>query len=135
MELHASPMREKAVIFIILSPSIFFPKIYETIAEIIAKIEEQALTSKNLKDILVDVLEKTDTITDIIKNLGIENISDNETLRKIVQQVIKDNPDTVQDYKSGHDRAMKFFMGQVMKQTKGKANPKIATDLLIEELK
>ena len=107
----------------------------ERFLELIAKIEEQALTSKNLKDILVDVLEKTDTITDIIKNLGIENISDNETLRKIVQQVIKDNPDTVQDYKSGHDRAMKFFMGQVMKQTKGKANPKIATDLLIEELK
>ena len=88
-----------------------------------------------MKDTVEDVLEKTDTITDIIKNLGIENISDNETLRKIVQQVIKDNPDTVQDYKSGHDRAMKFFMGQVMKQTKGKANPKIATDLLIEELK
>ena len=53
-----------------------------------------------------------------------------EQLKKIVEN----NPDSVKDYKEGKDRAIKFLMGQVMKETKGQANPKMAMDILQKEL-
>ena len=56
-------------------------------------------------------------------------------IRNIIKEIIKNNPDSVNDYKNGHDRAIKFLMGQVMKETKGKANPKLANEILVDELK
>ena len=50
-------------------------------------------------------------------------------------KVIEANKESVDDYKAGHDRAIKYLMGQVMKESKGSANPKMAMDILIEELK
>lgn len=102
--------------------------------ELISFIDDGTLTSKNLKDILTEVLEKTIPIADIIKNLGIENITDDTALRDIIKTIVSNNLETKQDYLAGHDRAIKFFMGQVMKETKGKANPKIAMNILTEEL-
>ena len=70
-----------------------------------------------------------------MKENGIENINDDSEIREIIKKIIKNNPDSVNDYKNGHDRAIKFLMGQVMKETKGKVNPKIANEILIEELR
>ena len=67
-------------------------------------------------------------------NSFIENITDDTEIRNIIKEVISSNEESVTDYKNGHDRAIKFLMGQVMKMTKGKANPKMAMDILIEEL-
>ena len=88
-----------------------------------------------IKEILDEVLESDKSIEEIIKEKGIENITDDSEIREIIKSIINNNPDSVNDYKNGHDRAIKFLMGQVMKETKGKANPKIANDILIEELK
>ena len=86
-------------------------------------------------DIIIDdVLESNKTIKEIIKEKGIENITDDTEIRNIIKEVIISNEESVTDYKNGHDRAIKFLMGQVMKMTKGKANPKMAMDILIEEL-
>ena len=52
----------------------------------------------------------------------------------LLKEIILSNPESVNDYKAGHDRAIKYLMGQVMKETKGKANPKMAMDILVEEL-
>ena len=102
--------------------------------ELIKNIEDNTLTSKNLKDILDTVLESTDSIEKIIKDSGIENITDDSAIREVIKTVINNNPQSVEDYKQGHDRAVKFLMGQVMKETKGSANPKLAMDILLEEL-
>ncbi len=53
---------------------------------------------------------------------------------EIIDEVIKENPDSVVDYHNGHDRCIKFLMGQVMKKSKGKADPKTAMELLIQKL-
>ena len=89
---------------------------------------------KNLKDILDIVLESDKSIKDIMTEQGIENITDDSEIRNIVKEIISNNPESVNDYKAGHDRAIKYLMGQVMKETKGKANPKMAMDILVEEL-
>ena len=106
----------------------------ERMVELVNKISDNTLTSKNLKDILDKVLEEDKSISEIIKESGIENITDDTALREIIKKIISENSESVTDYKKGHDRAIKFLMGQVMKETKGSANPKLAMNIPIEEL-
>ena len=106
----------------------------ERFIELINKMEDNTLTSKNLKDILDKILEETSSIEEIIKSSGIENITDDSAIRDVVKAVIAENPGSVEDYKTGHDRAIIYLMGQVMKASRGSANPKMAMDILIEEL-
>ena len=96
--------------------------------------DDKTLTSKNLKDILDDVLESNKNITEIMKDKGIENITDDKEIREVIKRIINDNPESVNDYKNGHDRAIKYLMGQVMKETRGKVNPGVAMEILTEEL-
>lgn len=107
----------------------------ERFLELIKNMENNTLTSKNLKDILDKILEDTSSIEEIIKVSGIENITDDSAIREVVKKVIEANPESVDDYKAGHDRAIKYLMGQVMKESRGSANPKMAMDILQEELK
>lgn len=106
----------------------------ERFKDLIDKMETGTLTSKNLKDILDKVLEEDKAIDDIIKEAGIENITDTTALREVIKKIISENESSVNDYKAGHDRTIKYFMGQIMKETKGSANPKLAMNILIEEL-
>ncbi|MBR3210685.1 MAG: Asp-tRNA(Asn)/Glu-tRNA(Gln) amidotransferase subunit GatB [Bacilli bacterium] len=107
----------------------------ERFIELVKVYQEGTITSKNLKEMLDTILESKDSIQDIMKEIGIENISDDSELRNIIKEILKKNPESVSDYQNGHDRAIKFLMGQVMKETKGKANPRLANDILLEELK
>ena len=62
--------------------------------------------------------------------MGLEQISDSNLLQELVLKVIENNTESVNDYKNGHDRALKFLMGQIMKESKGKANPKQVDEIL-----
>ena len=106
----------------------------EKFLDLVKKVEDNTLTSKNLKDILDTILESDKTIDEIIKEKGISNITDSNMLQDIVLKVISENPDSVNDYKAGKDRAIKYLMGQIMKETKGSANPKLVNEILINEL-
>ena len=103
-------------------------------SDLVKKMEDNTLTSKNLKDILDKILESDKSIDEIIKECGISNITDSNMLRDIVLKVINDNPDSVNDYKADKDRAIKYLMGQIMKETKGSANPKLVNEILEIEL-
>ena len=106
----------------------------ERFLELITLLDNNTLTSKNLKEILDMILESDQSIQEIMSEQGIENITDDGEIREVIKNIISLNPESVADYKNGHDRAIKFLMGQVMKETKGKANPKLAMDILTEEL-
>ena len=97
-------------------------------------VSDGTLSSKNLKDVLENVMTSTDSIKSILDNSGVQNITDNSIINDIVNKVILVNKASVDDYKAGHDRAVKYLMGQIMKETKGSVNPKIAMDILLEEL-
>ncbi|MBN2015275.1 Asp-tRNA(Asn)/Glu-tRNA(Gln) amidotransferase subunit GatB [Candidatus Dojkabacteria bacterium] len=73
--------------------------------------------------------------SDIVKEKGLEQVSDESEVEKVVDQVIKENSGPVEDYRGGKENALQFLVGQVMRQTKGKANPKVADKLLREKLK
>ena len=106
----------------------------ERFLELIKYYEDGTITSKNLKEMLDTILESTSSISDIIKERGISNITDDNEIRELIKTIISNNPESVNDFKNGHDRALKFFMGQIMKETKGKANPRMANEILLEEL-
>ena len=102
--------------------------------ELVNSYSAGTITSKNLKDMLDNILESDKSIKDIIKEQGIENITNDDEIRNVIVDIIKNNPESVEDFKNGHDRAIKYLMGQVMKETKGKANPRLANEILLEEL-
>ena len=102
--------------------------------DLVSKLNDGSLTSKNVKDILELVLTSSLSIEEIIKKVGISNITDTLALEEIVLNVISNNPDSVSDYKAGKDRAIKYLMGQIMKETKGSANPKLVNEILTREL-
>ena len=102
--------------------------------DLVSKVNDGSLTSKNVKDILELVLTSSLSIEEIIKKVGISNITDTGALEEIVLNVISNNPDSVSDYKAGKDRAIKYLMGQIMKETKGSANPKLVNEILTSEL-
>lgn len=106
----------------------------EKFLDLVSKVNDGSLTSKNVKDILELVLTSSLSIEEIIKKAGISNITDTLALEEIVLNVISNNPDSVSDYKAGKDRAIKYLMGQIMKETKGSANPKLVNEILTREL-
>ena len=106
----------------------------ERFIELVNDYSSNTITSKNLKEIIDEIMESNKSIKEIIKENGIENITDDTEIRKVVKEIITSNPESVNDYKNGHDRAIKYLMGQVMKETHGRVNPKIAMDILVEEL-
>ena len=79
-------------------------------------------------------MESEKSIQEIIKEAGIQNITDNSAITEMIRKIIDENPESVADYKAGKDRAIKYLMGQVMKESKGTLNPAMAMDILKEEL-
>ena len=106
----------------------------EKMIDLVEKIDNNTLSSKNLKEIIDDILESDKSISEIMKDKNITNITDTSLLKEVVAKVINENPESVADYKAGKDRALKYLMGQIMKETKGSANPKIVNEILIKEL-
>ena len=102
--------------------------------DLVNKASTRELTSKNIKEILVDILETERSVGDIIKDRGIDNITDDSLVKNIILQVLSENEESVKDYLEGHDRALKYLMGQVMKLSKGQADPLLASNLLKDAL-
>ena len=69
-----------------------------------------------------------------VEDKGMVQLSDVSVLGPMVTKVVDDNPQSVEDFKNGKDRAIGFLVGQIMKQTRGKANPKVVNQLLNKEL-
>ena len=67
---------------------------------------------------------------EIIDQKGLKSIDDTGALTSIINNILDNNPESIKDYFEGRDRAIKFLMGQVMKETKGSANPKMVNDIL-----
>ena len=106
----------------------------EKFIELTNNISDNTLTSKNLKEIIDTIMESEKSIQEIVKEAGIKNITDDTAIKEMINKVISENPDSVADYKAGKDRAIKYLMGQVMKESKGTLNPSMAMNILKEEL-
>lgn len=101
----------------------------ENLAKLIAMIDSGKISSKQAKDIIDDVMEGKDPEA-VVKEKGLEQVSDTGMLEGLVKEVLDANPQAIEDFKAGKDRAVGFLVGQVMKMSKGKANPGMVNEIL-----
>lgn len=106
----------------------------EKFKTVVNKLDSGEIPNKVFKDILVDLLETNKSFEEIIKDNNIETISDTSSLLEVVTTVLDNNEANIIEYKNGHDRVLKFLMGQIMKETKGSANPALVNKILLEEI-
>ena len=113
-----------------------FPLSPERLAGLVKMVEANEVNSNQAREIFAKMLEAGVDANKAKEMLGISSqISDLEFIKETINKVLEDNPQAIIDYKEGKGRALGFLVGQTMKMTQGKINPKLTTDLLLEELK
>ena len=107
----------------------------ENLAELIALIEKGTISNNIGKQILVeDMITKGEKASAIVEKKGLSQISDEGAIKSIVENIINSHPKEVESYKNGKTNLLGFFVGQVMKETKGRANPKTVNELVRQML-
>lgn len=104
------------------------------LAEMLKLQESGIISSKIAKTVFEEMFQTGVDPKIIVEKKGLVQISDLDQLEEIVEQVLKANPQAITDYRDGKDRALKYMIGQVMKETRGKANPQILNQLIFEKL-
>lgn len=102
----------------------------ESLGELISLIESGEISGKMGKEVFEAMFREKKRPRQVIEEKGLKQISDSSSLEKIIQEVITQNPDAVKNYKAGKKASFGFFVGQVMKSTKGQANPQLVNGLL-----
>ena len=111
------------------------PVTSETLANLIAKIEDGTISGKGAKDVLDFMFENESYDIDaIIEKLGLKQVSDDGAILAIIDDIISKNEDKVAEFKAGKEKLFGFFVGQVMKASKGSANPAKVNELLKQRL-
>jgi len=103
------------------------------LVDLVKIVEDGKISSKQAKEVLSKVLEEKEEPLKIIKKLGLEQISDENTIREIVIPIIEEHLDLIEEYRKGRN-VFDFFVGMVMKQTRGKANPSVTAKIIKEEI-
>ncbi len=98
--------------------------------DLIDLIENKTITNNIAKSLIIKLVENGGNVKEIVEKEGMGAISDTGALNKIIEDIIKANPNQVAQYKAGKEKLFGFFVGQVMKQTQGRANPAVLNDLI-----
>lgn len=106
----------------------------EHLAELLQMIDENLISGKIGKEVLEKAFESGQSPRTVVEEEGLLQISDQGELEEIIDKVIAANPDSVEKYRGGTTKVIGFLVGQVMKETKGKANPKVVNELLLKKI-
>jgi aspartyl-tRNA(Asn)/glutamyl-tRNA(Gln) amidotransferase subunit B len=107
----------------------------ETLSELIMEIDRGIITGKTAQDVFLEMASTGKYPSILIQDNGLTQIGSSSELEPIILQIIQDNPEQVEKYRSGNERLFTFFVGQAMKKTNGKGNPQIIKELLERFLK
>jgi aspartyl-tRNA(Asn)/glutamyl-tRNA(Gln) amidotransferase subunit B len=107
----------------------------EELGALVRAVEEGRISGKQGKDVLAEMFKTGKGAEKVIEEQGLAQVSDAGEIEKIVTDVLASNPEQLAAYRGGKEALFGFFVGQVMKVSKGKANPKIVNELLKEKLK
>ena len=106
----------------------------EHICQLVALIENGTISGKIAKIVFEEMFATGEKPEKIVADKGLVQVSDISAIKTIIAEVISENPDSVEGYRSGKDKLFGFFVGQVMKKSGGKANPGMVNDLLKKAL-
>ena len=104
----------------------------DNLAELISLIEKGTISNNIGKQIIIEMMKDGTKASVIVEKKGLSQISDEGAIKELVQKVVDAHPNEVEAYKNGKTNLLGFFVGQVMKETKGRANPKTVNELLRE---
>ena len=104
------------------------------LTKLINLVEKGTISSKIAKEVFNELIENGGDPEEIVKEKGLLQISDEGELRSMVNDVLDNNGQSIEDYKSGKGKAVGFLVGQIMKASKGKANPQLVNKLIVEEI-
>ena len=107
----------------------------ENFGKLILLVSENYLNKNSAKELLEEVYFSNDDPVRLSEERGLQRIEDTSELKKIISVVLKNNPNAVNDYHKGKETSVRFLIGQVMKESKGKANPQTAENEIIDQLK
>jgi len=105
-----------------------------TLAELTTLIENGTISGKIAKDILPELLTQGGSAKELVERKGLTQISDTSALEAMIEQVLQANPKELEQYRNGKTKLIGFFVGQVIKQTGGRADPKLTHQLLAQKL-
>ncbi|HQQ51463.1 MAG TPA: Asp-tRNA(Asn)/Glu-tRNA(Gln) amidotransferase subunit GatB, partial [Spirochaetota bacterium] len=106
----------------------------QNLAILLKRIDDATISGKIAKTVFEEMLKTGNDPDAIINEKGLRQVTDTAAIESIIDEVIKSNPKSVEDFRSGKDKALKFLIGQVMKESRGKANPQIVNDIMIQKL-
>ncbi len=104
------------------------------LAKLIQLIDDNTISGKIAKTVFSTMLETGNDPDAIVEEKQLKQVTDLSSIEKLVDEVIRNNQQSVDDYKSGKEKALKFLVGQIMKESRGKANPQIVNELLVKKL-
>ena len=107
---------------------------YEYLGTLINMVDKKELSNSQAKDVVLPLVMQNQDPVKVVNEKGLKQVSDSSSILPIILEVLSEQPQSVADYKAGKDRAIKFMVGQVMKKSKGQANPQLVNQLLLEEL-
>ena len=104
------------------------------LAKLVRRIEDKTISGKAAKDVLDFLMQNSVDVDEAIEKLGLKQISDTSAIEAMIDEVLNKNQDKVEQYKAGKEKLFGFFVGQVMKASRGKADPKLVNELLRKKL-
>jgi len=105
------------------------------LASLLSRIEDNTISSKIAKNLFNQLLTSDETVDQMIKQQGLEQITDEGSINEYVAEVLNEFSDQKDQYLAGKEQVLGFLVGQVMKRTQGKANPKMVNELIINQIK
>ena len=106
----------------------------QNLAEMIELLDKGVISGKTAKDVFEEMFNTGKTASQIVKERGLTQISDTAEVEAVIDKVIANNAQAVSDFKAGKQQALAFLVGQVMKETRGRANPKLVNEVLLSKL-
>jgi aspartyl-tRNA(Asn)/glutamyl-tRNA(Gln) amidotransferase subunit B len=107
----------------------------EQLARLLKLIDNRTISGKIAKTVFSEMVESGSDPEEIIEREGLQQVTDSSEIEALVDAVIKNNPQSVADFKSGKEKALKYLVGQVMRESRGKANPQMVNEILLNKLK
>lgn len=104
------------------------------LADLIGLVRSNTISSKQAKEVLYESLTEGKTPIEVVNEKGLKQIGSEDEILSVVNEVLSEHPEAISDYKSGHTNIADFLVGQVMKKTKGQANPAMARSMMIDEI-
>jgi aspartyl-tRNA(Asn)/glutamyl-tRNA(Gln) amidotransferase subunit B len=105
-----------------------------TLAMVVKRIEDSTISGKAAKEVLDYLMEHDSSVDDAIDHLGLKQVSDTGAIEQLVEEILAANPEKAEEYRAGKEKLFGFFVGQVMKASKGSANPQAVNDVLKQKL-